>query len=103
MKKESLEALGAVPVNIVGIELEEGLQAYAIPPLPAGPEILHQGRYRLYKKPDGTLRIQYRRDGADKDDFFELPAAMVRLAEAANDGSMSPIQMMHAAMQLFGG
>lgn len=58
------------------------------------PEIVHEGRYRLYKKPDGTLRIQYKRDDKDTEDFFELPGPMVALAAAASEGKLSPIQMM---------
>lgn len=58
------------------------------------PEIVHEGRYRLYKKSDGTLRIQYKRDDKETEDFFELPGGMVALAQAASEGKLSPIQMM---------
>lgn len=64
------------------------------------PKILHQGHYRLYEKPDGTLRIQYRRDDKDEDDFMELPAAMVNLAKAAAEGKMSPVLMMREIMKI---
>lgn len=62
------------------------------------PVVLHQGRYRLYEKPDGTMRIQYRRDDKDTDDFFEIPGAMIALAKAAAEGKMSPMDMMKSAM-----
>jgi hypothetical protein len=64
------------------------------------PEIIHEGVYRLYKKPDGTLRIQYRRKDKDDDDFFEVPGEMVTLAQAAAEGNMSPAQMINATMKL---
>jgi hypothetical protein len=64
------------------------------------PVVLHQGRYRLYKKPDGGLRLQYRRDDKDEDDFFELPGMMVRLLDRAQAGNMSPMEFMREAMKL---
>lgn len=67
---------------------------------PTDPVILHQGRYRLYELTDGTLRIQYRRDDKDTDDYIELPGAMVRLAKAASEGKMNPLDMMKAMTKL---
>jgi hypothetical protein len=64
------------------------------------PVVLHEGRYRLYQKPDGGLRLQYRRDDKDEDDFFELPGMMVRLLDQAQAGNMSPMQFMREAMKL---
>lgn len=64
------------------------------------PRIVHEGRYRLYELPDGTLRVQYRRDGAETDDHVELPGAMVRLAKAASEGNMSPLDVMKAATRV---
>jgi hypothetical protein len=60
--------------------------------VPAMPVIVHQGRYRLYKKPDGTLRIQYRRDDKDEDDHLEIPGFMVTMAENLSSGKMNPLQ-----------
>lgn len=107
MKQESLDALGAVPARpedlpegLLNDLQADGIAAYKIPS--NEPVILHQGRYRLYEKPDGTLRIQYRRDGAEEDDFMELPGAMVRLAKAAAEGKMNPIQMMREVMKMNG-
>jgi hypothetical protein len=65
------------------------------------PEIVHRGVYTLWKKPDGTLRVQYRRDDKDEDDYIELPAAMVELAQAAADGKLSPMDMVMKATKLF--
>jgi hypothetical protein len=64
------------------------------------PRILHQGRYRLYEKPDGGLRLQYRRDDKDVDDYLEIPGMMVRLLNRAQDGNMSPMEFMREAMKL---
>lgn len=64
------------------------------------PVILHEGRYRLYEKPDGSLRIQYRRDDKDEDDFVELPGAMIRLAKMASEGNMSFPQFLKEAAKL---
>jgi hypothetical protein len=60
------------------------------------PRVLHQGRYRLYEKSDGSLRIQYRRDDKDEDDFLEIPGAILRLAKLASEGKMNPLQAMKA-------
>lgn len=73
------------------------------PPLESVPVVLHEGRYRLYEKPDGSLRIQYRRDGNDTDDFIEIPGMMIKLAKGAADGNMSPMTMMKAAMGYMSG
>jgi len=67
------------------------------------PIVLHQGRYRLYEKTDGTIRIQYRRDDKDTDDFMEIPGAAVALAKAASEGTLTPIQMMGEVMKLMNG
>jgi hypothetical protein len=67
------------------------------------PIILHQGRYRLYEKPDGTIRIQYRRDDKDTDDYMEIPGEAVALARGASEGKLSPMDMMAAVMKLMNG
>jgi hypothetical protein len=67
-----------------------------IVPLENIPVVIHQGHYRLYEKPDGGLRLQYRRDDKDEDDFIELPAALVRLLNKAQEGNMSAMEMMRA-------
>ena len=68
--------------------------------LDATPKIVHEGRYRLYENPDGGLRIQYRRDGKDEDDFVQLPGPIVALGKAAAEGNMSPIELMQRMMKL---
>jgi hypothetical protein len=70
------------------------------PAAPQLPTVIHQGRYRLYEKPDGGLRLQYRRDDKEEDDFFEIPGMMVRLLNRAQSGSMSPGEFMREAMKL---
>lgn len=65
-----------------------------------GPKIIHEGRYRLYENPDGGLRIQYRRDGKDEDDFVQLPGPIVALGKAAAEGNMSPVELMRRMMAL---
>jgi hypothetical protein len=66
------------------------------------PAIVHQGRYRLYEKPDGGLHIVYQRDDKDEPDHLELPGAMVNLARMAGEGKMSPGEMLREAMKLRG-
>jgi hypothetical protein len=68
--------------------------------LDATPKIVHEGRYRLYENPDGGLRIQYRRDGKDEDDFVQLPGPIVALGKAAAEGTMSPIELMQRMMKI---
>lgn len=58
------------------------------------PTVLHQGRYRLYEKPDGGLHIVYQRDDKDTPDHMDLPGAMIRLAQAAGEGKMNPMQLI---------
>ena len=78
MKKESLEALGAVEILT-----EETV-----------PTVVHKGVYTLWRKPDGTLRIQYHRDDKEDEDFFEMPGAMVAMAEKLAKGEMNPMDMI---------
>jgi hypothetical protein len=59
---------------------------------PAGPKILHKGVYTLYEKPDGTLRVQYRRSDKDEDDYLEVPGFMLALAKELSSGSLNPMQ-----------
>lgn len=68
----------------------------------SGPRVLHEGRYRMYENPDGGLRIQYRRDGKDEDDFVQLPGPIVALGKAAAEGNMSPVELMRRMMKLMG-
>lgn len=64
------------------------------------PEILHKGRYTLYKKPDGGLHLAYRREGAEADDHIELPAAMIRLFDRAQSENMNPLQLAREFMRM---
>jgi hypothetical protein len=64
------------------------------------PHVVHKGVYTLWEKGDGTLRIQYRRDDKEEEDFFELPGAMVKMAKAASEGKMNPMDMMKSVMKM---
>lgn len=64
------------------------------------PIVVHKGVYTLWEKPDGTLRVQYHRDDKEEEDFFELPGAMVRMAKAASEGKMNPMDMMKSMMKM---
>ena len=66
------------------------------------PVIVHQGRYRLYEKPDGGLHIVYQRDDTETPDHLELPGAMVNLARMAGEGKLSPGEMLREVMKLRG-
>lgn len=85
MRQESLDALGAIDVT----------DALAVV-LPDKPRVLHKGVYTLWEKPDGTLRIQYRRDDSETDDFMEIPGAMLRIAKAMSEGKMNPLAAFKA-------
>jgi hypothetical protein len=63
---------------------------------PLAPRILHEGQYRLYEKPDGTLRIQYRRNDREEDDFLEIPGSIIRMSKLASEGKLNPLKAMQA-------
>jgi len=69
-----------------------------IPAVITAPEILHEGTYRLYKLPNGTLHLVYKRKGNTEEDHMEIPGALMQLAQSAAEGNMSPMDMMKAAM-----
>jgi hypothetical protein len=69
---------------------------------PTEPVIVHQGRYRLYSKPDGGLHLVYQRDDKDEPDHMELPGALLRLAQMAGEGRLSLPEMMKEVMKLRG-
>lgn len=64
------------------------------------PQIVHSGVYTLWRKPDGTLRVQYRAAGEAADGWFEMPADMVRLYDAAMSGKMKPAELLRASMAM---
>lgn len=92
------EFLKTIPGDQVEIGLDENGNTVATitPADPTMPRVLHQGRYRLYEKPDGSLRIQYRRDDRDEDDYLEIPGAILRLAKLASEGKITPLAAMKA-------
>lgn len=83
--------------------MKEELVPVEIAPLEAIPVIIGQGRYRLYQKPNGSMRIQFREDSANEDAHFEFPAALMELARDAAEGKLSPAQMMKRVMKLMSG
>lgn len=64
------------------------------------PHIVHQGRYRLWAKPDGGLHLVYQRDDSDTPDHMELPGAFLRLAQMAGEGKLSLPQLLGELMKL---
>lgn len=68
--------------------------------LPTEPIIVHQGRYRLYRKPDGGLHLVYQRDDSDTPDHMELPGQLLKLAQLAGEGKLSLPQLLQEVMKL---
>jgi hypothetical protein len=67
------------------------------------PVVIHEGRYRLYGKPDGGLHIVYQRDDSDTPDHMEFPGAIVAMAKAASEGKLSPTDMLREMMKMRNG
>ena len=67
------------------------------------PRILHKGVYTLYEKPDGTLRIQYRRTDREEDDFMEIPGGILRIAQSLGEGKINPLTALKAMRNMNGG
>ena len=68
--------------------------------IPQYPRVIHQGKYRLYEKVNGDMRVQYMRDDKEEEDFFEIPAAFIKLEEKARMGKLSPMDMMREMMSM---
>jgi hypothetical protein len=66
------------------------------------PVVVHQGRYRLYRKPDGGMHLVYQRDDKEEPDHFELPGALLHLAEMAGEGKLSMGEMLREVVKLRG-
>jgi hypothetical protein len=66
----------------------------------AMPQVLHEGRYRLYEKPDGGLHLVYLVDGQETEQHMEIPGAMLRLARMASEGNMTFPQFVKEAARL---
>lgn len=67
------------------------------------PRVVHEGKYRLYEKSDGTLHLVYKPNGAENEEHMEIPGQLIAMAKAAENGSMSPMDMMKMAAQFMGG
>jgi hypothetical protein len=77
----------------------EIVEAEIVPDI-AEPEILHKGKYTLYKKPDGGLHLAYQREDSENTDHIELPAAMIRLFDRAQNEQMNPLQLAREFMRM---
>lgn len=66
------------------------------------PTIVHQGRYRLYEKPDGGMHLVYQRDDKNEPDHFDLPGFLVNLARNAGEGKITPMEMFRDMMKFRG-
>lgn len=64
------------------------------------PHVVHQGRYRLYEKPDGGLHIVYQRDDKTEPDHIDLPGALVKMAQMAGEGKLSMPDMLRELMAM---
>lgn len=64
------------------------------------PVIVHQGRYRLWKKPDGGMHLVYQRDDSPTADHMELPVQFLRVAQMAGEGKLNPMQLIAEVMKL---
>jgi hypothetical protein len=69
-------------------------------PIIATPKVIHEGKYRLFEKPDGGLHLVYKRIDKEEEDHLEIPGMMVRLLSRAQEGNMSPMEFMREAMKL---
>lgn len=65
-----------------------------------GPHIIHQGRYRLYGKPDGGMHLVYQRDDSEEPDHMEMPAAVLKLAQMAGEGNLTLPELLRELMKL---
>jgi hypothetical protein len=63
------------------------------------PRILHEGRYRLYENPDGGIHVAYKPDNTEQVQHFEVPGFMLKMAQAASEGKLSPMDMVKEMMR----
>jgi hypothetical protein len=64
------------------------------------PQIMHEGRYRLYQNPDGGMHLVYLPDGQDEEQHMNFPGSMLRLARMASEGNMTFPQFIKEAARL---
>lgn len=81
------------------IETVEVVEGEIVPEI-TYPHVVHKGIYTLWEKADGTLRVQYRRDDKDTEDFFEVPGLIIGMAKAAAEGKMNPADMIKAMYKI---
>jgi hypothetical protein len=61
---------------------------------PAAPVVLHKGQYTVYQTPDDGIHIAYRKEGAPEDEHLEIPGHILKLAEMASSGKISPMALL---------
>ena len=66
----------------------------------SGPKVLHEGRYRLYEKPDGNLHLVYKRDDQETEQHLEIPGKLLGLAQRAAQGQLSPMDVIKEMMAM---
>lgn len=62
------------------------------------PVPIMKGKFAIFETPDGGLHIAYRLDETDEDRHVALPAAMVKMANMAANGS-GPMAAMIGKLQ----
>lgn len=57
-----------------------------------------RGRFALYDIPDGGIHISWQPDGSDETQHAEIPGKVLKLAKAASEGNLNPMQMAKIMM-----
>lgn len=74
-----------------------------IEPVVTYPRVMHEGTYRLYENADGGLHLVYLPNGETETQHMEIPGAMIALAKQAENGAVSPMQMLKSMAGMLGG
>jgi len=67
------------------------------------PVVIHEGKYRLYGKPDGGLHVVYQRTDRNEADHFEVPGPLLALAQSAAEGKLSPADILRQMTKMRNG
>jgi hypothetical protein len=67
------------------------------------PKLLHKGVYSAYETPDGGIHIAFLREGNAEEhtEHMEFPGQLLKLAEMASEGKLTPGQMMKTMGGMF--
>jgi hypothetical protein len=61
----------------------------------AGPELMSEGSYAIYRTPSGGWHVAYLPTDTEKTQHFEIPAIAVQLFQQMQAGNMpSPVEML---------